>query len=86
MDSGNSLIRYFSSSDADPDALKNEHIAILGYGNLGRPFALNMRESGVTSLIIGNVEDQYSEKAKKEGFPVVSIEEAAAQADIPLER
>jgi len=82
MDTENSSFRYFSTKDADPEALKDERIAVLGYGNLGRPFALNLRDSGVTSLVIGNDEDHYFEKAKEEGFQVVSIQQAAAQADI----
>lgn len=40
----NNGIRFFTSKDADPTALAGERIAVIGYGNLGRPFALNMRD------------------------------------------
>lgn len=83
MTSQNS-IRCFTTKDAPVDALKGERIAILGYGHLGRPFALNLRDSGVEGLVIGNIADEYADQARSEGFSVLSPEQATAQADIIL--
>jgi ketol-acid reductoisomerase len=76
-------LRIFTEKDVDPRALDGETIGILGYGNLGRPFALNLRDSGVTNLLIGNVPDAYADQARAEGFRVGSIGEAS-KSDIVL--
>jgi ketol-acid reductoisomerase len=34
-------------SDADMDALAGQQVAVVGYGNQGRSWALNLRDSGV---------------------------------------
>jgi ketol-acid reductoisomerase len=76
-------LRIFTKKDADPHALEGEKIGILGYGNLGRPFALNLRDSGVESVVIGNIQDAYADQAISEGFKVVSLAEAS-KMDIVL--
>ena len=55
--------RFFSISDVPENALAGERVAILGYGNLGRTVALNLRDSGV-SVLIGNQDDEYAAQAK----------------------
>jgi ketol-acid reductoisomerase len=77
-------IRFFTSQDADPQALEDQHIAVLGYGHLGRPFALNLRDSGVEDLVIGNIEDDYAARARQEGFEVLHIAAAVGEADVSL--
>jgi ketol-acid reductoisomerase len=71
----------FRESDANPAALDDCQIAVLGYGNLGRAFALNMRDSGVR-VIIGNVDDDYATQAYRDGFDVVGLDEAARAANV----
>lgn len=58
----NNTIRFFTSKDADPAALVGERVAVIGYGNLGRPFALNLRDSGVSRMVIGNIADKYADQ------------------------
>ena len=77
-------LRCFTQKDIVTDALHNERIAILGYGHLGRPFALNLRDSGVTPLVIGNIDDEYANQAREEKFTVLPLGEATAQADVVL--
>ena len=77
-------IRHFTSKDADPKALDGERIAVLGYGHLGQPFALNLRDSGLGGLVIGNIADDYATQARRDGFKVLPIGEAVAQADVIL--
>jgi ketol-acid reductoisomerase len=84
MDTNNTSIRFFTSKDASPDALDGERIAVIGYGNLGRPFALNLRDSGVPQIFVGNIADDYATQATNEGFHVMGISEAVADADIAL--
>jgi ketol-acid reductoisomerase len=76
--------RCFTARDAIPAALQGERIAVLGYGHLGRPFALNLRDSGTTALVIGNIPDEYAQQATSESFPVLPIREAVAGSDVVL--
>jgi ketol-acid reductoisomerase len=50
------------------EILKNETIAVLGYGVQGPAQALNLRDNGIP-VIIGQMEgDQYWKKAVADGF------------------
>ncbi len=71
------------------EILKDETIAILGYGVQGPAQALNMRDNGV-NVIIGQIEgDEYWEKAIKDGFvpgeTLFPIKEAAQKGTIIME-
>jgi ketol-acid reductoisomerase len=77
-------IHFFTKQDVDPHALQGERVAVLGYGHLGHPFALNLRDSGVAPLIVGNIEDVYAERARSDGFDVLPIDRAVAASDIAL--
>ncbi len=70
-------VKVFRSADAPERALAGEAVAVLGYGNLGRTAALNLRDSGV-KVRIGNQEDEYAERARAEGFEVVPFPMASA--------
>jgi ketol-acid reductoisomerase len=58
-------------------------VTVLGYGNLGRALALNLRDASLLPLI-GNIEDEYATQARADGFEVKSLAEATAAADICL--
>ena len=77
-------IRFFTADDADAQVLKDLRISVLGYGHLGRPFALNLRDSQLGNLVIGNIEDDYAKTARDDGFEVTSIPDAVIDADITL--
>jgi ketol-acid reductoisomerase len=77
-------IRLFTTQDAAPDALQDERVAVLGFGHLGRPFALNLRDSGVGPLVVGNIADAYADQARTDGFRVLPIPDAVAASDIVL--
>jgi ketol-acid reductoisomerase len=70
----------YRDSDANLGLLMDKKIAVLGYGNMGRPFALNLRDSAFP-VVIGNRSDPYAEQAYRDGFEVTSIAEAAARSD-----
>lgn len=77
-------IRFFTAEDAPAEGLKQERVAVVGYGHLGRPFALNLRDHGVSRLTVGNIEDAYADQARADGFPVMSIPAAVGGSDILL--
>jgi len=73
-------VKVYRSADAPPRALAGDAVAVLGYGNLGRTAALNLRDSGV-KVRVGNQEDEYAERARTDGFEVIPIAMGAA-ADV----
>ncbi len=78
---GSSVLTVFTDTDADPAALEGVRVAVLGYGNLGRPVALNLRDSGV-DVLVGNRDDAFRRHATDDGFPAVPLADAAATADL----
>jgi ketol-acid reductoisomerase len=74
-------MRIFRERDANMLHLQNSKVAVLGYGNLGRPMSLNLRDSGVP-VIVGNQQDDYAEEARREGFEVFSIPDAVTSANV----
>jgi ketol-acid reductoisomerase len=70
-------VTVYRAADRPREALTGEAVAVLGYGNLGRSAALNLRASGV-KVRIGNREDEYADRARAEGFEVVPLATAAA--------
>ncbi len=76
------MAKIYYDSDTDLNVLGDRVISILGYGNQGRAQALNMRDSGVEKIIIGNIKDESWEKAEEDGFEVYSIKEACKKSDI----
>jgi len=74
-------VTFYREGDADPDGLSGQAIAVVGYGNLGRSMALNLRDSGL-AVTVGNLDDDYRVTAQAEGFRVSAIAEADATADV----
>ena len=75
--------------DKAREVLKNETIAVLGYGVQGPAQALNLRDNGI-DVIIGQMEgDEYWEKAVGDGFipgeTLFPLEEAAKKGSIIME-
>ena len=75
------MTQIYREADARPELLKELRIAVVGYGNQGRSQALNLRDSGA-SVVIGNIDDDYRQRAIEEGFSVLSIADAVRSADV----
>jgi ketol-acid reductoisomerase len=89
MSQANGTLRFFTARDADPSVLRDERVAVLGYGNLGWALALNLRDAvsqglALAQLVVGNVEDEFAQRAREDGFDVLPIGEAVAGSDISL--
>ena len=66
-----------TDKDCDLSLIRGQTVAILGYGNQGRAQALNLRDSGVSSIVIGSRGDTpAAARAIKDGFDVLSTAEA----------
>ncbi|HEY6287694.1 MAG TPA: NAD(P)-binding domain-containing protein [Ktedonobacteraceae bacterium] len=72
---------YFDN-DADLSILQTKRLAFIGYGNQGAAQSQNLRDSGVSEILIGNRDDAYKNAAIADGFQVVSIADAAAWGDV----
>ena len=69
-------------SDVSMDAVKNQTIAVIGYGIQGRAQASNMRDSGLDILVgLRKGGDSWA-LAEKDGHQVTEIDDATKQADI----
>jgi ketol-acid reductoisomerase len=73
--------RLYREIDANLLHLQGLKVALIGYGNLGRPVALNLRDSGA-QVIVGNIQDAFGEAARHERFEVYPISNAIRQAQI----
>jgi ketol-acid reductoisomerase len=73
--------RFYRLEDADPHALDDHRIAVVGYGNLGAPIAANLRDAGLR-VTVGNVDDDYRRAAQAAGFATTGIGDATALADL----
>ncbi|MCD6536210.1 MAG: NAD(P)-binding domain-containing protein, partial [Thaumarchaeota archaeon] len=69
--------------DGDLGLLKDKTIAVIGYGNQGRAQSIIMRDNGL-NVIIGNIRDEYWDRAVKDGFEVYEIKEAVRRSDLAL--
>jgi ketol-acid reductoisomerase len=74
-------MRVCHDQDADLSVLQGRRIAVIGYGNQGRAQALNLRDSGL-KVVVGNRDDGYAERAREDGFVLLSIARATAEADV----
>lgn len=76
------MAKTWKDSDVSLDPIKNETIAVLGYGIQGSAQANNLKDSGL-NVIVGLQESGASwKKAKEDGHQVMSIQKACEKADI----
>jgi ketol-acid reductoisomerase len=69
------VTKIYYEHDADPSALEHETIAVVGYGNQGRSWALNLRDSGCAVQVCVRA-DETRERAERDGFAAADIAEA----------
>ena len=75
-------MELYSESDVQPDALRGERLAVLGYGSQGRAHALNLRDSGFDVVIGLRPGGATSAKAERDGFAVRPPAEAVEGAGL----
>lgn len=74
-------VTLYYEKDAELSVLKGKTIAIIGYGSQGHAHAQNLRDSGL-NVVIGLREGKSFNKAKEDGFEVLSVAEATKRADV----
>ncbi|MBK5251713.1 MAG: ketol-acid reductoisomerase [Peptostreptococcaceae bacterium] len=76
------MAKMYYEKDANLELLKKKKVAVLGYGSQGHAHALNLKESGA-SVVVGLYNGSKSwEKAEKDGFKVLTAEDAVAESDL----
>jgi ketol-acid reductoisomerase len=74
------MTTIFHTADADPDAIAGQRLAVVGYGNQGRSWALNLRDSGIDVSVCVRA-DATRDAAETDGFATHDLE-VANEADI----
>jgi ketol-acid reductoisomerase len=69
-------------NDIDLQPLLSKNVVILGYGNQGKPQALNLRDSGVNVKIGAREESRKRDDAVADGFEVLSIPNALVWGEV----
>ena len=76
------MANVYYDKDADRSLIASRKVAIIGYGSQGHAHALNLKDSGIDVRV--GLREGSSSKAKAEaaGLRVVSIDQAATEADL----
>ena len=74
------MTTIFHEPDADLAALDGQRVAVVGYGNQGRPWALNLRDSGLDVTACVRHDDTRAQ-AEADGFAAADLD-AASEADV----
>jgi ketol-acid reductoisomerase len=69
------MTTIFRESDADLSVLGGQSVAVVGYGNQGRSWALNLRDSGLDVRVVARADDSRA-VAEKDGFVVGELDSA----------
>jgi ketol-acid reductoisomerase len=71
------MTTIYRDADADLAALRRQAVAIVGYGNQGRSWALNLRDSGCDVRVCVRA-DATREQAGADGFEPADVDTASA--------
>src|SRR5690554_4698994 len=81
---GDSMKVYYDR-DADLSIIRGKKVAIIGYGSQGHAHAQNLKDSGVSNVVVGLREGSANwAKAEKAGLKVDTIEGATKDADVVM--
>ncbi len=76
--------RMYYDADADPAALADQTVAVIGYGSQGHAHALNLHDSGVR-VVVGLAPGSKSRPlAEEAGLAVADVAEATRRADVVM--
>ncbi len=78
------MAKIYYDEDASLEVLKGKTVAIIGYGSQGHAHALNLRDSGINVVVGLYAGSRSIEKAKAEGFEVLTPDDAAKKADVVM--
>jgi ketol-acid reductoisomerase len=78
------MAKVFYSTDTSLDFIRGRKVAIMGYGSQGHAHALKLKDSGVDVRVGLRKESASAAKAEAAGLRVLSVSEAAREADVVM--
>lgn len=78
------MATVYYEKDCDPGLIKARTVAIIGYGSQGHAHALNLHDSGVDVRVGLRAGSSSWDKAREAGLKVMTVREAAAEADLVM--
>jgi len=76
------MVDLYYDEDADFSVMDSKKIAVIGYGSQGHAQAQNLHDSGLDVVVGLRVGSRRWKQAEEDGLKVVSVEDAAREADI----
>ncbi|HXV71514.1 MAG TPA: ketol-acid reductoisomerase [Acidimicrobiia bacterium] len=76
------MATIYYDSDCDPDLIKEKRVAVIGFGSQGHAHARNLADSGVNVVVGLRPGSSSVAEAEEAGLEVMSVDEAAADADV----
>ena len=76
------MANVYYEKHGNPSLIKSRRVAVIGYGSQGHAHALNMRDSGVEVTVATYAGSPSAERAKADGLPVSTIEDAVKNSDV----
>jgi ketol-acid reductoisomerase len=76
------VAELFYDDDADLSIIQGRKVAVIGYGSQGHAHALSLRDSGVDVRVGLHEGSKSKAQAEEQGLRVVTVAEAAAEADV----
>ncbi len=75
------MATIYREDDANLNVLSGKTIGVIGFGNLGRPIANNLRDSGLR-VLVGLRHDETRDHAREDGFEPQDIEKVVPRCHI----
>lgn len=75
------MAQIFYDKSANPELIKSQKVAVIGYGSQGHAHALNLRDSGVNVMVGVRPGSKSWAKAEAAGLKVGTVSDAAAWGD-----
>ena len=78
-------MQVYYDKDADLSVVQKMKVVVVGYGSQGHAHANNLRDSGVSKVVVGLRKGSGSwRKAENAGFEVREVSEAVEDADLVM--
>ncbi len=76
------MIKLYTENDANPAAVKDTPVAVIGYGSQGRAHAMNLAASGCQVIVGVRPGGAGEKKAHEDGLETASVASATKQAKL----
>ena len=78
------MANVYYEKHGNPSLIKSKKVAVIGYGSQGHAHSLNMRDSGVNVTVATYAGSPSAARAKEDGLPVTTVEQATQKSDVVM--